>query len=472
MDIKPIPAFYCCYLLRSTVRHSSLYVGSTPNPLRRLAQHNGLAKGGAVRTSKDSLRPWEMACIVTGFPSHIAALQFEWAWQNTHMTRHIPPESRITPLQTVTRISATTGRTRRRPARPVSCLNDKLANLHLLLRVESFARWPLEVRFFCEDVYLKWKKWSDKADGKIRDGIRVILDIKKLRQTKASEVAGDTESASLDLTSGKKSSGTMASIGGVENLNITYSALKSHFEKNSYLLEESSEHNCALCKKKIALANTQMVTSCPEASCNAVTHLTCLSGHFLTQESAGSVEPFATMVPTEGTCPSCLTDLRWVDLMKELSLRLRGAKEVAKLMKKKRVAKAKTPNEKSPSKKRPRKKKDQPRLEVRSSSSPLDIASMPSSDDDWAILSDAEPEPRLLANVMEATAPEQNEMWFYRDRDDGDDDMMSVASDYSQVSSQSASGQLHAGQTRAAAKPDRLSLVVEDSDWDGVEVLD
>ncbi|KAF4826582.1 Structure-specific endonuclease subunit SLX1 [Colletotrichum tropicale] len=74
---KPIPALYTVYILRSTVRHASLYIGSTPNPPRRLKQHNGEARGGAARTSRLSLRPWEMVGLVSGFPGSIAALKFE-----------------------------------------------------------------------------------------------------------------------------------------------------------------------------------------------------------------------------------------------------------------------------------------------------------------------------------------------------------------------------------------------------------
>ena len=74
---KPIPPLYTVYILRSTVRQASLYIGSTPNPPRRLKQHNGDVKGGAARTARRSLRPWEMVGIVSGFPGMVAALKFE-----------------------------------------------------------------------------------------------------------------------------------------------------------------------------------------------------------------------------------------------------------------------------------------------------------------------------------------------------------------------------------------------------------
>ncbi|RKP23975.1 hypothetical protein SYNPS1DRAFT_8648, partial [Syncephalis pseudoplumigaleata] len=84
-----IPHFYACYLLHSlqAAYHQHAYVGSTNDPVRRLRQHNGELTQGARRTARK--RPWTIAVLVYGFPSRLAALQFEWAWQHPERSRHL-----------------------------------------------------------------------------------------------------------------------------------------------------------------------------------------------------------------------------------------------------------------------------------------------------------------------------------------------------------------------------------------------
>ena len=50
-------------------------------------QHNGELTQGASKTRAQ--RPWVMQMIVHGFPSKLAALQFEWAWQHPTVSRHV-----------------------------------------------------------------------------------------------------------------------------------------------------------------------------------------------------------------------------------------------------------------------------------------------------------------------------------------------------------------------------------------------
>jgi len=51
-------------------------------------QHNGGRQlGGAKKT--DNKGPWDMVCVVHGFPNSVSALRFEWAWQNPDKSRRL-----------------------------------------------------------------------------------------------------------------------------------------------------------------------------------------------------------------------------------------------------------------------------------------------------------------------------------------------------------------------------------------------
>eukprot|EP00878_Enallax_costatus_P036383 GHUV01040849.1.p1 GENE.GHUV01040849.1~~GHUV01040849.1.p1 ORF type:complete len:112 (+),score=15.18 GHUV01040849.1:180-515(+) len=80
-------SFYGCYLLRSLDPAARIrtYIGFTVNPRRRIRQHNGEISSGAWRTKRG--RPWEMVLVVYGFPTHVQALQFEWAWQHPEKSK-------------------------------------------------------------------------------------------------------------------------------------------------------------------------------------------------------------------------------------------------------------------------------------------------------------------------------------------------------------------------------------------------
>ncbi|KAL4949167.1 hypothetical protein BDW69DRAFT_80715 [Aspergillus filifer] len=333
-----IPAYYCCYLLRSLgagykTKKTALYIGSTPDPARRLAQHNGLATGGACRTADERWRPWEMVMVVEGFTTRIAALQFEWAWQHPAATRHTADatdrgrESREQKQISVakedqqkvkaqksksgdkgkedgTKIDDERKKTTKRkpPARRTrTSLKAHIEDLHLLLRSSYFGSWPLTLRFFVADVAQTWRGWCDRVDGLLPSHIRTIGD------GNCTDLFANSESH--------------ARVGSIQIIQTDYSPIKDYLEKAMFLLDDISGSNCKLCKARYK--ENDVVLVCPSAGCMSTSHLLCLSANFL--HSSQESDRF---VPFAGRCPTCLESVQWSLMIKELSVRTRGKEKM------------------------------------------------------------------------------------------------------------------------------------------------
>ncbi|KAK4656745.1 Slx4p interacting protein [Podospora pseudocomata] len=322
---RPIPALYCVYILRSTVRHSSLYIGSTPNPPRRLSQHNGVVKGGAVRTSRNSLRPWEMVALVSGFASSTAALKFEWALTNPHTSLHIPSESRL---------AFSTQRKRNgQPKRPPKSLSSILSNLHLLLSVPSFARWPLRVHFFKRDVHAAWGRWCGKVERELRGSLPVVTDFGEdegavVARASASEPLG-VVGEGLDGDGGGEEVPTW----GIYGLPLDYAPLKEYVAKGQDIFVFERQGSCVVCKEEIDHGEGGLHAVCSNEGCEGVGHLRCWGRYLLKSEEGGGE---GAILPVGGRCPRCKGEVHWGTMMKELTLRVRGQKEVENLLKVKR----------------------------------------------------------------------------------------------------------------------------------------
>src|SRR5271154_1717109 len=100
-----------------------------------------------------------MVLLVHGFPSKIAALQFEWAWQNPHLSRQAPLASKLLLQKKIE------GKTRYK--RPSLSLTQRVEILREMLGFEGWRRWPLRISILEEDVAKVWVKVG-KKDG-IRD---------------------------------------------------------------------------------------------------------------------------------------------------------------------------------------------------------------------------------------------------------------------------------------------------------------
>jgi structure-specific endonuclease subunit SLX1 len=201
-------------------------------------------------------------------------------------------------------------------------MQSLLSNLHLLLRTSYFERWPLEIRFFSPDVHKSWLKWTDTATEPLRPSLSIITDFPAEETCPVDENGGETSTPAH----------------GIAALNILYENNKLHVSKARDIIAQGREGLCGVCQQDLK-NDPGIHTTCPNPGCEGVTHMSCLSKHFLRSDEDKQNE--GTLIPIKGLCPSCKTEILWIDVVKEVSLRMRGQKQVEMLLKEKRARKAK-----------------------------------------------------------------------------------------------------------------------------------
>ncbi|KAJ3988878.1 hypothetical protein F5890DRAFT_265375 [Lentinula detonsa] len=288
------PSFYACYLLKSvqTPKSNATYIGSTPNPPRRIRQHNGELTQGAWKTSRG--RPWVMQMIVHGFPSKLAALQFEWAWQHPHLSRHIRDGNG--------KVFTTSGRS----------LKQNIQILRFMISIHPYNLWPLHVKVFTPQALKIWQEFSNvkkATKGKGKQKADAVGSITLPR--------GFTHSVELEGVDGKLAGGS----GRTEPIDVQDEKFTSaHLNKHINLLASKESLECSVCHEPLTTYTSDPLTHalCPQHACNGTAHLLCLSQHFLNQ---GPSDP---MVPRGGDCPSCSTFVLWGDVVKGCYRRAAG----------------------------------------------------------------------------------------------------------------------------------------------------
>ncbi|WVN88436.1 uncharacterized protein L203_103646 [Cryptococcus depauperatus CBS 7841] len=329
------PPFYACYLLRSkeTARSKRTYIGSTPDPQRRLRQHNGELKQGAWATSRH--RPWEMQMVVYGFPSKLAALQFEWAWQKPELSRHL----RQYDSQTGEACGPIFSKDSRR-----NWVERKICVVYALLSSVPFSRLPLHVRFLVPDpmdifysIHMEVQTLGVRRSSQAKpiNSISMLqaiplLTTSILRLRNSSEICNTKHESAAEFEDQGPA------------LDVTDEGFRRGPEvwgrwlKVADYLKSGQIFQCKRCDLPIDFSDHLSFGLCHAAgaSCLYIGHLTCLAEHFL---HYGSHTPNRFILPSEGTCPECQGHLEWGRIVRACYARKDGiTKETAHKNKTKR----------------------------------------------------------------------------------------------------------------------------------------
>jgi len=167
-----------------------------------------------------------------------------------------------------------------------------------MLESHPYKLWPLHVKLFTEQAAKAWNEAETKLE-ELLPGSTVV-----------------TELEGVDGKSGKTGSGRQGPI------DVTDAAfIARYIPKHSKIAESKKALNCSVCLGPIDNYSPEslFIALCPTQDCTAVSHLTCLSTHFLTQYPSES-----RILPRGGECKSCHSYVLWGDIIRGCYRRHKG----------------------------------------------------------------------------------------------------------------------------------------------------
>ncbi|KAL1721898.1 hypothetical protein EV715DRAFT_270768 [Schizophyllum commune] len=228
---------------------------------------------GAWKTKRG--RPWIMQLIVHGFPSKLAALQFEWAWQHPHLSRHLKDGS----------------------GQPLAAhrnrgIKNNIQTLLMMITSHPYNLWPLHVKLFTAEAE---KFWGMLAKAPAYRALPRGL-------TASVELEG------VDGQSGNRGSGRM---GPVDVADTQFTS--QYLAKSTAVAASSMKPTCSICGEQITEYTSDPLTTtlCPTTGCMSTAHLMCLSQEWLAAEPDNQ-----GLIPRGGHCRDCKSYVLYGDIIR------------------------------------------------------------------------------------------------------------------------------------------------------------